>query len=194
MLGVPRGYHASLGRFISLFAQIELTLFLAMTRTAGINLTMAQAIFTDARIANARDTINRIRAAHGVPEDETLSRAFLQLGEIGRMRNNLVHYGLTREATSNSYVVTNAFFVPPHKKPQRDPVSVAILEAMILDLLTIQTAINNRGFERSEIPKDAIARFRAAARSPWRYKPHAPSQPEKSTRRRRRERPRQPPP
>jgi hypothetical protein len=64
-LGVPDDYHSSLGRFIDMFSRVKLAFF-SLAKKTNVPLAAEQAIFSDAWIDKARDTINRIRAAHGV--------------------------------------------------------------------------------------------------------------------------------
>ena len=188
-LGIDPAYHTSVGRFIDMFSRVEMALFFALAKTSGVSLTTAQAIFADARVDKAKDSINRLRAAHGMPEDPALSRAFQQLGEIARFRNNLVHYGVTRDAEADTLTVTNVLFIPPNRTPQREPISVEILEAMIWDLQTIRTALNNLWSPPSHhLPPEFAEQRRQLAMLPWRHKPHAPSHPVSGTRGRRRAR------
>lgn len=187
IIGTPLNYHTSLGRFIDVFASVEIALFLLLTRTAGVPLTTAQAIFSDARIERAKDTVNRIRRAHGLPPDELLARAFHQLGQIARIRNNLCHYGVMRDAQTNELKVSNVLVAMPDKV-QSDPISAEILEDMIWDLQTIKQAMNAMWFTSPATPPQVVAMIRGNASQPWRYKPLVQAPQEKSTRGKRRER------
>jgi hypothetical protein len=174
----PEGYHRALGRFIDKFSLVEHMLFWLLMKTAAVPLRTAQAIFSDARIDKAKDQINRIRAAHGLPKDEALTRAFLQMGQIARMRNDVVHYGI--QQANKDWVVTNALVAHTRDTQRTSPLSVEILEDMTLDLNTIFVAITRLWIidRLDETTADALEK---AVLVPWRYRPHGPSHPAKNT-------------
>jgi len=167
----PEEFYTTLGRFISTFAAVEGALYVLLVKTSNVPPAMARAVFTDARIDNAKKAINRLRTAQGLPENAMLTRAFLQLSEIAKMRNDLFHYGERYSEEHDAIIVTNEKFVHTKANIRRSAISADILSDMIHDLLAIQIALGAMWFEGDEAAPD----LSGIERLPWRYKWRAPS-------------------
>lgn len=166
-------FWTALGRFIHKFAEVETLLFIQLIQTAGVPLQTAQAIFTDARIDKAKSTINRIRAANGMPKSPVLTRAFDQLGVIASVRNDIVHYGAMH--TAEGFVVSNALWAHAPGKMRRFVISPTILNQMTTDLETIQACFAVLSLTGIAPQQFIDQGFGLRAQAPWQYKPPQPS-------------------
>ena len=154
-------YFRNLGIFIHKFAEVETWLLMAVAKQADIKPPLSQAIFVGVRVATAKDMINRMREAQGIPENAILKRAFAQLTEITNVRNDIVHYGARFRGEWEPHV-SNALAAMPGK--ERSTIATPeLLWQMINDLQTILTAITHVLF-------DFVSDAEPAER-PWRYKP-----------------------
>lgn len=90
-------FKLALGRFIYIFADIERVLFANLVATSGMSSAHAKAVFNDARVDKAKQFIKRLRKASGVGLCPMLEQSFDQLGDITRLRNDIVHYGAVQD-------------------------------------------------------------------------------------------------
>jgi hypothetical protein len=168
-------YWQLLGAFISEFSRSEELVFRLLVKEAGVSDVVAKAIFSGVKIDGAKDFINRLYEARGDERPVALVRAFEQLGVITRMRNDLVHYGVTH-AYGLSPRVSNSRTAHAKRALRELHVSNEVLSNMISDLGVINTVILDivgthwRGLTwREDVFK--------AANGAWRYKPSGPSPP-----------------
>jgi hypothetical protein len=96
----------------------------ALWRTAGVKSPIEPAIFSGTRIDAAASFIKRIAEAEGWPAKRrrTLDDVSAQLGEITRVRNDILHYGASATGKdewtiSNKLVAHTADRIRPRKSP-----------------------------------------------------------------------------
>jgi hypothetical protein len=87
----------ALGLFIYNFSEIEKLLFFYLLVTAKIPISDAKAIFSEARIDKVKQTVNRLRQARNVPEDD--SRAYPMSSSITAIACRGKRHGATKTAS-----------------------------------------------------------------------------------------------
>lgn len=162
-------YFACLGAFIHQFAQVESLLFTQLVLESKIPANVARAIFSDAKNDRARDLIKRIRASRGLPESPLLKRAFDQLSEINRLRNDLVHFGTVPR--NGIEWVSNKSWIHIPTKLREYPVTARLLLDALHDLETIKALFVTHMTANTQAQDIIAERFGCAAQSPWQYKP-----------------------
>lgn len=159
----------ALGAFLFQCAESEHLMRRLLIRYSGTSESVGRALFHTDRVADMKDTINRIL-------DETerdaakidLQPFFSHLTLISGVRNNIVHWG-GHQLETGDYLVSNAHLAP-FEKMRGHRVSAADLEAMTDDLSTISGALVIM-HERTRLT--GLARFPVPPIAPaaWRYKP-----------------------
>lgn len=171
-----RDFWLHLGKFLFYFAQIEQQVIDMLVELSGLSSTEAGVVFHGTRQESARDLINRLLDAKGQYErKERLREPFSQIGAIGTVRNNLVHWGA--EMTGDGvFSVSNAHRKP--LKPKEFEITVIDFEDMLSDMLKISVLIS---FETTR-PWVAVkpGGLDALLEQPWQYKPPQPSLPQKT--------------
>ena len=177
-------YWGELGRFIHYFSRTEHTLKRLLQTLAGTSDEVSGAIFIGVRMGTAKDHINRILEAKGdAVAKNRLEGPFAQLGVIGGVRDNLVHWGAEHEGTDD-LLVSNARQSPGPGRVREYRVSPRDLVAMTEDLVRI-----NMFLVVTMRPLDDDERIWGQyLGQPWRYKSPQQAPPKKGTRARRRAR------
>ena len=177
----PPGYYQALGELIAMFAKAETMLYLFLVNAAEMKLPEAGAVFTDARIDRLKDFIKRIHLSRGKTIDPRMESALLQMGEISRMRNDIVHHGLMENVETGEYVCTNALHIHHLDKMFVLPITVELLMQMTADLWVISTTAlicwPNKGTLPEQFSEEAVVEI---GRYTWRYKPLARVRPERN--------------
>jgi hypothetical protein len=91
---VLKAYHAPLGEFISMFARTKAMVQETLAHYAKLDKDTAMALLSGVKIDQAKNYLNRIFEAK--PYDESAKvelGAFMQIGIINDVRNDLIHYG-----------------------------------------------------------------------------------------------------
>jgi len=179
-------YYAALGRFVSEFSTVETTLHRSLWAIAGVPPPVAQAIFSSVKIDGCLQLIKRIADAKNWPtaNKERLREIIVHLGPINKLRNDILHYGVTLDlSTEDAWLLSNKDFVHIPEKIRGTSITPALLEDASSDLrklfglimaLTFHalTPDHANGIQRQL--EDSPLRLKSA----WLYKP--PPQAEKS--------------
>ncbi len=124
-----REYWEALGQFIHYFAQVEAFLVHVLIIKSGVTIPIGRAIFSGARIDTLRDFINRIHSV--TKRDPNMVEDFKnisdELGNITRVRNDIVHYG-TKFDEGDQFLVTNQHIALTEERVRETPVSVKKLQ------------------------------------------------------------------
>jgi hypothetical protein len=191
-------YHMALGRFVSQFASVESAMQLALRTCLGIQQSLAAAIFSGTRTEAAASYIRRIGETENWPEAKIkeLEYIFQQLGEITRVRNDILHYGampisankLRVPLGSDEWLVSNRSAAHTEAKIRETRITPEILDFMTHDLQKIRIHLSAI-FD----PKGAVVRrqFEKHLERAWLYRPGQPSRKrEKPLRKTRKRKPR----
>lgn len=133
-----RRYFEALGQFVTMFSLLKSTMQETLWHFAGVSPPLAPAIFSGTRIDAATQHIKRISEATGWSKEQ---RAFfdeltLQIGEITRTRNDLLHCGIQGVDTDN-LSISNAQFAHINERIRTTKISTLILDQMSGDLMVI---------------------------------------------------------
>lgn len=176
-------YFTGLGRFIHAFAYAEGSLQEALCREAGVSPAAGVALFSSVRVDQAKDMINRLADASGRERSPILARAFAQLTEIARARNDIVHFGATFQSDGIQVSNEKAAHIPERLRVR--PLSPAIMNALAEDVSRISAMIWLEGAARlapTETREEMADHLDFLASQPWQYKPPAPPPPTKQRR------------
>lgn len=199
----------ALGQFLDAYAVVEMMLNVLVVRYADMTWENARALFLPLRVDAASNHLSRLIAGKFVRGKRAteLTAIIQQLGQINRMRNDILHLGARpRGLPTGPFTVTNRMYARSQAHLRRRNVSVTMLNSMFYDLMEISFRIMvmlmaKRRREGNITPLDdlQIALARQAGLSPYRVRPIAwryTPQPQSSRRNRRRasdpRRPRQP--
>jgi len=163
-------YLIGLGQFIAQFAQVESVLNQAVWHFSklGKDPQIARAIFGPLRVDAATNHLNRlIEARHLRGRNiEELKLILNHLGQIARMRNDIVHLG------ADGYgrlTVTNRPYVHARNRIRTAVVNAKILKQMeddLLDMFTSLSIISGEATDRSMRKWQGFL-----SKETWRYKP-----------------------
>jgi hypothetical protein len=185
-------YLIALGRFVSLFSQIEANLQSALWRFAKVPTPTAQAIFSGIRTDGAMQYIRRIADAEQWSKEKKaeLEQVFAKLGAINKLRNDLLHYGATMQEP-NVWTITNKMFAHTPEKIQEIKITPAILEDATADLIKVlfHLIIMGWGDEMEPQMRDV---FNPVLRRAWQYKSPLRDRGSRKNRKSHRKQPRQP--
>jgi hypothetical protein len=172
-------FRNALGRFIYDFSEVERALFLYLIITSKMPIADAQAVFTDAKIDKAKQTIKRLRQARGLPEDDRLGCAFNQLADITRLRNDLVHYGPIPKL-DGSFEISDALWKLTNSRTYT--VTADDIKNATVDLGTLKEFLLKHMLTEISPEFPLIKNMPKVALLPWRYKPSQPIHPPNNTR------------
>lgn len=175
-----REYWAGLGQFIHEFSAVEAVLGQLAAHVAELKEPISRAVLHGVRVDNGKDLINRVLEAKcDLARKERLADAFAQLGEIGAMRNHMVHWG-AREI-DGELRVSNRNLAHTPERVRTYTVSAKILADMRADLLRIYLLLTIEMYAEVTPPIMAPAYVRRVRGGSWRYKPQ-PQSPQRKTR------------
>jgi hypothetical protein len=175
------GYWLALGIFVHQFAQIETTLWLMLSKLAGVNWPTARAVFHGVRSDGARQYINRLLEINAdQPTKDDFQFIFTQLGHITDARNSILHYG-TAFGDGDEFLSTNNFFALTEERLKSFPVSQKILNQMTTDLKTIGKYLQYYLF-RDAPGRSPTRNQDRPPRAAWQYKPPRQASPGGKTR------------
>ncbi len=164
-------FFESLVRFVSAFSEVEVNLQTVVWHFAGVSTPMAQAIFSNVRVDGAMNLISRIADAQNWSEERRteLRRVFSHLGEINKLRNDILHYG-ARLTGPDLWKVSNELFVHLPDRIRETQLSASILENATGDLHQIVAYLVVAAWG-DQMPAPVHASFVETAKHAWRYKP-----------------------
>jgi hypothetical protein len=169
-------YYVALGRFIDMFAQVEIEVNFTLWHYAKTSTEISKFIFSGDRIDNSAQYIKQIAEATKVAKAlrNDLKDIFDQLGIISGNRNHIVHYGAQSIAEGKG-MVSNAF--KAKGDPKEFPISPIALEEMTTDLRKISFHLRYVHYSGSHLHMRSQAgdldKLNEILLSPWRYK-HPP--------------------
>lgn len=169
-----QAFFLALGSFIHEFTQTENHLTSILHLSIGLPNEIAHAIFTDAKIARAKDIINKIRAIKGEKRSSFLDKAFDQLGTINSNRNNIVHNGAKLQA-DGTFIINN----PRNANQPALRITPQALMDMEADLETIRACftMHTLSITSPHVLDEPIGsaspsgQYAKRAQAAWRYKP-----------------------
>ncbi|MFC3071046.1 hypothetical protein [Phenylobacterium soli] len=166
-------YWHQLGKFVDRFASIERSMQSILRRLAGVSDPIGAAVFSGVKVDAASSIINRICDATG--QDELKARlkpALDQLGVINNVRNNILHWGASRDSNSGEFIVSNAYWAASADRLREYRVTPIDLQAMIVDLHRIGLLLAREEFTEEELLKSRIAQrvFAEVQAGAWHYK------------------------
>jgi hypothetical protein len=170
-----RGAHwQSLGRFVLTFALVEDNLQAALRICAGVTSEVARAIFSGTRVDAACSYIRRIAEAKNWSEDrkKEIDYIFRQTAEITRVRNDILHYGVSR-STDEGYTTSTELVAHMQDRIRKTSVSAEQLDAMSDDCLKIvvHLVVNFILDEATQKTVHDLGAASAVLGRAWRYKP-----------------------
>ena len=177
-------YHQSLGQFVTEFSNVEALLHGLVSLFAGVKQPTANAVFSGVRIEAAMSYINRIADAQKWRKEKKarLQIIFTQLGQINKLRNEILHYGSTVQ-TSGTVLITNKSIVHLKSRIQERRISAAVLNDATNDLMKIFWLLVAFAW-RPKVPMWQKI-YRSILGVSWFYKPQQPRPPARRSRRNR---------
>lgn len=131
-------YLLALGQFITDFSEVERMLNFVVWKFARLDTHegVAKAIFSSMRVDACTNHLNRITRARKLQglEITELQVILDQLGKIARVRNDIVHLGISRHLSGRRYRIDNRQFAHVKDRLRETVVSPRILKAMSADL------------------------------------------------------------
>ena len=169
LIGVPgsAAYYEALGRFVHVFAKVEMAMAFTLWRYAKTQRKIARAIFSGVRVESAMSLIKRLTEVADISANDRqeLEYVFTQLGIINRARNDLIHYG------AEGSNVTNRLKALTDEPIRSFPISPTILDDMSADLNKIIFHLHRNHMGRHTLlPNRTLETLRAA----WQYIPPSP--------------------
>jgi hypothetical protein len=164
-------YYEALGRFVTIFSELEVDLQRMVWDLAGIHPSIAPTILPGLRIETAMSCVNRI--ADVQQWDKTrrteLEYIFHQLGDINKLRNDILHYG-SKSHDAEQWTVTNLLFAHIPSKVRILKITPDILLNAAMDLSKILLHLLLL-FGHRHISDGDRALSAEIVASPWQYKP-----------------------
>ena len=165
-----RDYWEALGKFISLFSNVELALASTIWTITTLKPPTAKALFPGIRVHDGISLLKRICAAEGWQPNRAslLEDTCQQLGQINGIRNELLHYG-GEVQPSGLVEVSNRKVAYIPEKVRSVTISSEILDRMYSDLTKIQ--IHLIFIERPLWERSWTEVLGPVLSQPWQYKP-----------------------
>ena len=90
-----KDYEEALGRFVHVFAKVEIAMALTLWHYAKTQYHIARVLFPRVRVHEAMTLIKQLADATNAPSEDCaeLENVFQQLGIINGVRNDTLHYG-----------------------------------------------------------------------------------------------------
>jgi hypothetical protein len=163
-------YWSALGRFADVFALVEHDMQLTLWHCAKVKKPVAQAIFSGTRIDAASGLIKRISEAKRWSQTrrKRLDIMLSQLGEITRVRNDILHYGGL--PLGNEWTVSNMLYAHIQERVRTTKITPKILDNLSADLITICIELQLMR-DLSKVPDWVQKENRMPPVGAWHYKP-----------------------
>lgn len=165
-------YYQAIGEFVTIFSEVELRLLKVLWHFSGVKQPTASAVLSGIKIEGAMGLINRIADAEQWSSDRKLElqRVFSHLGEINKLRNDLLHFGAFWEAEKDEWAISNEGFIHTPDKFRRRIVPRRTWEAAFGDLVTIFDALRAIAWP-DELSSRDLEIYKEGRAHAWRYKP-----------------------
>lgn len=136
-------YHSALGEFISEFSSVEWNINNLIRHYCKISRIKSNVLLGPLRMDNALNMLNKLKNAtlillEDIPE---IGEIVEQLRKINRLRNDIVHYGISGYKEDEGFIITNKFYSYKNKEVISHIVSPEALEKAALDLTMIHARI-----------------------------------------------------
>ena len=188
-------YFLALGRFVSVFAQVESMLATVLWKHAGVPPPLAQAVFSGVRTEAAMQYIRRIADAQNWPaaHKTNIELVFAQLSALTKLRNDILHFGASMDEPS-VWTVSNKNFVHIPDRVRETKITSNILDDASWDLGRIVVWCVIEGWADDDLRRpDVLIRF-LNEHPTWRYKSPLQDHGSRKNRKEPRKRPRRPQP
>lgn len=162
-------YYQALGRFVTYFALVEGTVLHVLWQLTNLDDATAKALLSGVRIDQATSLLNRLRDTRKHDPNPQLDKIIHQLGQITRVRNDLLHFGAEFDDSVGRYITSNKRTAHTPDRLRETPVSPDELNAMTDDLRTIWARLPSYAFASTKKALDIIESVQPL--SAWRYKP-----------------------
>lgn len=166
-------YWRALGKFVQRYAEVEYNMSRVLRYASGTTRAQAKALFSGTRIDVATSFVKRLHAADKRKLSPWLEKAFSTLGEITKIRDNLLHYGI--QASDEGLLNTNELRTLDSLVFRRT-ITVADLDDLEADVIVVHACLNMYQIEERwpSMKKAMVERERQFALTPWRYKSFRP--------------------
>ena len=162
-----REYYYELGRFVSIYATVEGSIFVLMASLIGISLKDSNAVLSGAKTDQCISNIKRLYEARETEMPDALVLCLDQIGLINKLRNDILHSG-----TKADFTVTNELRALPDRIIAY-PVSAKLLQNAIMDmgtiLLVLASFISPEAFPTAKVDRTVLLS------RPWRCKRPVPT-------------------
>lgn len=184
-------YYTALGRFLSAYALVEANAQYILRVCANVSDAVGKSLFSGTRVTAAIEYLARIAEAETWSKEKRshLDTVQEQLGELTRVRNDILHYGASRTGIDGEWFTTNAIVAHTQKRLRQTRITPDILKDMTHDCYKIAAHITLVG--EGEISPYSLHAIGDLLSASWRYKPEKPIFPQEIPRP---PRPKRPPP
>ena len=169
-------YTSALGRFISMFAEIETLVRVLLHNEVGISEKKLESLIGTPTIAPCIDILRAYATLSGMPEKTlaAVDQIFSQLKHIRDLRDRLVHCG--GHPLGNGQILIRPAWKNRRTAGQPDTVfMLSDLEHARLDMITTRNKLVYH-FHWKNHHEEFFQDLEPHVREPWLYKPRAPSQ------------------
>jgi hypothetical protein len=163
-------YWEALGRFVDTFSMVENNMQLTLWHFSKVKWPIAQAVFSGVRIDAGSNYVRRIAEATDWPKEQIDMFEILlaQLGEITRVRNDILHYGGFLQSDGH-HEVTNVLYAHTQERIRTTKITAEILDAMSSDLATI--CVQFMILRGARMTEKVLAGGQMPPQTAWHYKP-----------------------
>jgi hypothetical protein len=165
-------YHLELGRFVGVFAQVEMAMHLVLRWQTKVSIDVSRAVFSGVKADQASSFLRRLADIGQIkqPEWKELEPVLAQLNHINKTRNLILHYGADGVAEGEG-ISSDEGMALTLDRVRRHPVSPEIIAAMTADARKIFFCLVAYHAGR---PAPISTYANGLRRAPWRYKPPQP--------------------
>lgn len=176
-------YDLMLGRFVRAFSRVESNLLALLWHFGEIMPPIAPAILGGVRTDQGMSLINRIAESKKWKKSkrDKLTYVFNQLGQINKLRNDILHYGAT--PYGKKWKVTNQRVAHIPKRVRERIITPKILGFATHDLYVIEQHLVFMAYGHF-MQGWALTSWRRALKVAWLYKPPTPRPQKKKSQRR----------
>jgi hypothetical protein len=171
-------YYEELGRFVARFSHVEVFLQQTLWNAARVEIPVAPAIFSGLKIEGCLQYLKRIADATEWTENQRtrLEEITNRLGQINRLRNDVLHFGVSFDPTADGWLMSNKDFAHIPEKIRELSITPQLLRDASADLtkilvLVILLTLHDRWPESGAKLEQAADGVLGTA---WRYKSPQP--------------------
>lgn len=171
---IEDGFCHKLGLFVIQFAHSEGMLFLFLSLLLGIGKDECNAITSGAKVDGCSNYIKRIYEARGLKVPNDISSCLDQFAIINKLRNDILHKGVSNTGIVSSYVRS----MP--NRVEEFAISNKMLDQGTADLykITMTLAIHHSPIQGTN---DEVSRIQTLLARPWQYKQPQPANTRQTT-------------